>query len=314
MTYFGKVSSHGYSHHKCFICGKKSSEKNRIKQIKRQSIINAYTLIKLFIKKDARCCTAHLNENGLINQNLFSSIPTIIKNINCTNYLIIESISANEESVFGKFNNIELLDDNHCIQITGWTKSEFLKFSKYITSINDTNGRTKEELIALYRYWLRKGIDQNSLALMFGKDTTQSQISSYLSQIRTAIYKDFVPFYIGSKNERSFFINHNNEMVKKLYSLKNDELAIIADATYCRLEKSSNNQVQYKCWSEQKMDLLTKPFIVCCSDGYIIDCYGPFQANHNDASILDYILSTDEDFLRLLEPNKTYIFIDRGTF
>ncbi|CAF1054262.1 unnamed protein product [Brachionus calyciflorus] len=38
------------------------------------------------------------------------------------------------------------------------------------------------------------------------------------------------------------------------------------------------------------MDLLIKPFLVCCSDGYIIDCYGPLKDNFNDAKILDYIL------------------------
>ncbi|RNA33737.1 disulfide-isomerase a6, partial [Brachionus plicatilis] len=46
--------------------------------------------------------------------------------------------------------------------------------------------------------------------------------------------------------------------------------------------------------------------------GWIIDCYGPFKANKNDASILDYILEKDEDLLRILEPEKTFFFLDRG--
>ena len=60
------------------------------------------------------------------------------------------------------------------------------------------------------------------------------------------------------------------------------------------------------------MDLLIKPFIICCADGYIIDCYGAFQANQNDAKIFDYILRTDQDLLRILKPNKTFVFLDRG--
>jgi hypothetical protein len=60
------------------------------------------------------------------------------------------------------------------------------------------------------------------------------------------------------------------------------------------------------------MDLLIKPFIVCCTDGYIIDCYGPFQANQNDAKIFDYILQTDHELRNVLLPNKTYVFLDRG--
>ena len=60
------------------------------------------------------------------------------------------------------------------------------------------------------------------------------------------------------------------------------------------------------------MDLLIKPFIICCADGYIIDVYGPFKANQNDSKILDYILNTDKDLMKILQPNKTIIFLDRG--
>lgn len=58
--------------------------------------------------------------------------------------------------------------------------------------------------------------------------------------------------------------------------MSDDDLAIIADGTYCRIEKSSNNTFQYNIWSEQKKDNLIKPFTICCSNGYFIECYGPF--------------------------------------
>ena len=76
----------------------------------------------------------------------------------------------------------------------------FIQFSNFIKSIKETPGRTKHQLIALYRYWLRKGIDQASLALLFNEKTTQNQISHYLDQIRNAIRTDFVPFFLGAKN------------------------------------------------------------------------------------------------------------------
>ena len=93
-------------------------------------------------------------------------------------------------------------------------------------------------------------------------------------------------------------------MVKTLHNLKQDELAVICDGTYTRLEKSSNNDFQYRSWSVQKSDSLIKPFIICCADGYIIDCYGPFQASDNDAVILKYILENDTDLLKILKPEK----------
>ncbi|RNA17630.1 hypothetical protein BpHYR1_015417 [Brachionus plicatilis] len=36
------------------------------------------------------------------------------------------------------------------------------------------------------------------------------------------------------------------------------------------------------------------------------------SANKNDASILDYILEKDEDLLRILEPEKTFLILNRG--
>jgi hypothetical protein len=89
-------------------------------------------------------------------------------------------------------------------------------------------------------------------------------------------------------------------------------LAIIVDASYIRLEKSSNNQFQYNCWSEQKMDLLIKPFFICLPDGYFVDCYGPFYANLNDASIFDHILKKDIHLRKILKICKTLVFLDRG--
>ena len=171
--------------------------------------------------------------------------------------------------VFDKFKDLSELDENLCKKITGWTKAQFVTFSNYITRVRDTSGRTKEQLIAIYRYWLSKGIDQCSLALL-KSNTTQQQISHYLSQIREAINRDFVPLFLGANKGKQFFLQHNTESVKILHELQNDELAIIVDGTYTRLEKSSNNDFQYVSYSMHKSQNLIKPFIICCADGYFL--------------------------------------------
>jgi len=139
-----------------------------------------------------------------------------------------------------------------------------------------------------------------------GKTLNQRQrlISDYLQQIRVAINNEFVPYFLGATKSRQFFVAHNNTTTKILHELDDDDLAVVVDATYTRLEKSSNNSFQYSSWSQQKKDLLIKPFLVCCTDGYIIDS--------NDAKIFEYILKTDHNLLRILEPNKTLVLVDRG--
>ena len=144
-------------------------------------------------------------------------------------------------------------------------------------------------------------------------NTTQQQISHYLAQIRQAMNDEFVPLFLGANKGKKFFLQHNTESVKILHELENDVLAIIVDGTYTRLEKSSNNDFQYLSYSMQKSHNLIKPFIICCADGYFIDCYGPFQANLNDAQIFNNILTTDKDLNMLFTPSdKIILFLDRG--
>ena len=186
-----------------------------------------------------------------------------------------------------------------------------MRYSKYITSINNSSFRTKEELIAIYRYWLRKGITQTTIVLL-KEGVNQRDVSRFLSQIRQAINKDFVPFFLGAHRSRKFFLNHNTESARVLHRFRKTDFALVADGTYTRCEKSSNNQFQYNSWCTHKKDSLIKPFTVCCADGYFVDCYGPFQANQNDARIFDYIIKNDENLVRLMKPNKTFLFVDRG--
>jgi hypothetical protein len=296
---------------KCFICG----SKRKLKRINKIAIVSAYLNENVFIKNHARCCSCHMNERGLFKPNELKSIEESGQCLSYQSKFLMDEIflSTVSSGIFDLFKDFSTISEEDCFNITRWNKKEFLNFSNFIKSTKDTNGRTKEQLIAIYRYWLRKGIDQASLA-MFKNQTSQQQISHYLAQIRKAIIKDFVPHYLGANKPRDFFLKHNTKTIVELYDLEDEELAVVVDATYCRLEKSANNEFQYKCWSQQKMDLLAKPFIICCGDGYFIDCYGPFQANQNDSTIFEYILENDHELLKILEPNKTVIFLDRGRF
>ena len=297
------------SHKKCLIC----NQTRNLRQIKIESMIYAWSKHKILIKHHARTCSRHIDSNGLISHDCFQQIRT--KDINYNQETIrrldflVRSSSCN---IFEKFNNIDTLDEEHCFKITGWSKLQFVRFSKFITSINNSSERTKEVLIALYRYWLRHGLDQKVIASLV--NCSQRDISRYLDQIRISIANDFVPFFLGSHRSRQFFLNHTSESVKKLFHLRKKDLALVVDGTYCRCEKSNNNSFQYNTYSAQKKDSLIKPFLICTTDGYIVDLYGPFAANKNDSSILDSILSTDTNLRRLLKPYYSQIFLDRGTF
>ena len=295
------------SHKKCLICGQRTN----LRQIKLDSIVYAWSKHKILIKHHDRTCCRHIDSNGLILHDWFTRIRTREINYGIETIRRMDFLSSSSSCmILEKFKNIDTLTDEHCLKITGWKKEEFKKFSKYITTINSTSGRTKDELIALYRYWLLNGLNQKIIALF--KNCSQQDVSRYLNQIRVAINNEFVPFFLGANRSRKFYLNHTSQLVKSLYVLRKKDLAVVADGTYCRCEKSNNNNFQYNTYSGQKKDSLIKPFLICTTDGYIIDLYGPFAANKNDSSILDSILNTDTNIRRILKPEYSLMFLDRG--
>ncbi len=193
------------NHSKCFICGRK---KQYIYQISRKAISEAFIRNKIVIKDHARCCRNHLDSNGLIKQDEFSKIKTDLNRYERSLIKILEDLTSklkdSYNSIFEPFQNLEILTDEHYINITGWNKKTFSKFASYITSIHFTAKRSKEQLIAFYRFWLRKGTDQQMLGNL--NNTSQLSMSNFLARIRKAINRDFVPFFLGAKSRtRDFF-------------------------------------------------------------------------------------------------------------
>lgn len=233
-----KVSTSISSHSICFIC-KRTTPYANLKKVKQNSVKNVYLTCKIYIPLHARCCRRHLNEHLEIRPEEYYKIQSSLKEQKAEIILMLDSFLLQKKGIFDNFNNINELTEDECFKITGWNKNQFIQFSNLITSVYDTEKRSKEQLIALYRYWLRKGIDQFSLSKLYNNDKSQQQISHYLSQIRAAIYKDFVPLFLGAKKPRKFFINHSNVTTKHLHDLKDDDLAIVADGTYTRLERRS---------------------------------------------------------------------------
>jgi hypothetical protein len=302
------------SHKSCFIC----SNTNKLHKVKSNSIALGFLSKKIIIKKDTRVCESHLDNSGEILIKEFDKIKTRMVQYEKTVFNLLDCLShfkndQNENTyIFQYFKDLTTLSDELCKKITNWSKTEFINFSRYIMSLNETESRSKYQLIALYRYWLLKGTDQETLSYLFG-NVSQQKISNYLDTIRRAINKDFVPFFLGAASrKREFFCERNNKTAKSLFNLNDDDLMVVVDGSYTRIEKSSNNDFQYSTWSSQKYDSLIKPFILCCCDGYIIDCYGPFKALSNDATILRYILNSDDELLSILLRDKTCFLLDRG--
>lgn len=315
------LKSSFYSSHKyCFICRRKYRYKFKVPcklfNLKDRDIINIWLKHGISLRRGVRCCGKHLDKNGFIKSDQIPKIPLIYKQVSEQEFFMVTYLKSvclkPKQLIIDEFRDIDTLSEETCIKITGWPKKQFIQFSTLITSIYETKNRNKYQLIALYRYWLSKGIDQESLT-NFMSETNQQQISDLLESIRNAVYKDFTPWFLGAKSKsREFFIQQNTITVNELFELKYDELALIMDGTHAKIGKSSNNQFQWDSYSDQKKFHFIKPFLICCANGYIVDCYFPFKAKVNDAKIIEFILKHDYKLRELLLPDKTLVILDKG--
>ncbi len=212
---------------KCFICLKNYKKLHRVKK---ESINRAYRDYRIIINQKSMHCRRHLDKYGQVKYDQFDLIPWNIKKVDDSTLKLIRNKNSQlynaKCDIFEPFNDVDKITDKYCQLITGWSKEQFKRFCNYITSVNNTVNRSKEVLIAIYRYWLRKGLDQTSLALLKNA-SSQQQMSYYLSTIRVAINKDFVDHFLGCNQKRDFFLEHNNIFATELHQLKNDELAIL---------------------------------------------------------------------------------------
>ena len=103
-------------------------------------------------------------------------------------------------------------------------------------------------------------------------------------------------------------------MAKVLLNAEDDALITIWDATYIYIEKSSSYDFQRKTYSGHKFRSLVK-FMICCStDGFMIECIGPYlcNGNNNDANITqDVFVKNYDDICQFFQRNDVFV-VDRG--
>jgi hypothetical protein len=145
---------------------------------------------------------------------------------------------------------------------------------------------------------------------------TTFKTGNYCDQVRSSLLKDFVPYNLGASHlTRQEWIDEINYIPKNLFSVKDDQIMLVADGTYIYTHKSKYNSLQRKQYSVQKNRSLVKPFVVCTTTGKIVDIFGLYKATENDATILEKILNSSEknckEFRDLLKTND-HLLLDRG--
>uniref|UniRef100_A0A2H1WJQ1 SFRICE_039260 n=1 Tax=Spodoptera frugiperda TaxID=7108 RepID=A0A2H1WJQ1_SPOFR len=135
-----------------------------------------------------------------------------------------------------------------------------------------------------------------------------------MNKARDCLTEEYVDLHLGMNHiTRNDIKERNLTIPRAIYGDdENSKAIVICDGTYIYIHKIANFLFQRQSYSLHKFQNLLKPFLIVCTDGYIIDVKGPYAATKTDANIMSSIMNNNLNPIHiLLEPNDVFI-LDRG--
>lgn len=299
------VSTHKY----CFLC----KEKQNLIQVPFNARKQVYIARKIYIPEGNRCCEQHLIKKRFyeleMNRIDIKSRCSSIK-VSDVTYLLVNLRIDVDKELTDKIADFSLPEDRLII-LTGLTWENLIYLREMLTSLRNSESRSVTQALVVFLFKLRSGNSNNIIHSVLGLDRPQ-QVFDFCASVIKSFEQDVLPTRFGFQAiGRETLIRHTAPIARILHDIKDDELGLVCDATYLYHEKSENNDYQRKSYSGQKKKPLCKPFTVCTTNGYIVDIFGPFYANQNDAQILDQLLSEPNGLKNILKEGDSF-FLDRG--
>lgn len=278
---------------KCFAC----QERKNLQRPSKQMRIFFLKSKKIYIEKNDRVCNFHSeSENWDVCCNSTSTFSGKVID-EMLNFLL--SSSLNEAHTEPPLN-------------IGLTVTDFkqILFECGIPE-NPTKAEKKIALaIKLCIERLHTGNTYKQMGLRY--KMSRVSIGMLVKRGRNILLESFVPSHLGFRNcTRQWLKDHTTDFARMLYCDNNPErVVVICDGTYI-YTCSSKNYAHQKCiYSGQKNRHLFKIMKFVAVDGTIIDVFGPFPANQNDAEILKIILERSS-FKNIFNPLDV-LLVDRG--
>ncbi|KYN23462.1 hypothetical protein ALC57_04098 [Trachymyrmex cornetzi] len=192
-----------------------------------------------------------------------------------------------EHEITFDMNNIDSVDDSTFKAWFAYNKEEFKKICTYAEKSNSVH-------VGVLLCKLRTALSNQQISFLFG--VCETTVGNYIKIAIEDLIDHLVPKFINSDN-RTELINHVTPMSKALFDIPIDKTCLIFDATYRLVKKSKNYSGQKQSWSEQKKCHL---FVL-----------GPFDATHNDATILKDCFQRYPSEMSIIHENDV-ILVDRG--
>lgn len=208
------------------------------------------------------------------------------------------------------FENINAIDDNELHFWTGVTKEQFNSFLQLTPSLHNRNDKPATTL-GIYLTKIRTGEPDERLATKF--KMSRRTLERKIKIARECLTQDFVPHFLGlDHTTREEVVARNLSIPSHIFGGDQNTVILVVDGTYLNVQKSANFLFQRITYSLHKFRNLVKPFMIVCTDGYILDVLGPYAATTSDATIMRSIMEDEESPWHWFLQTDDVFILDRG--
>lgn len=208
------------------------------------------------------------------------------------------------------FENINSIDDNELHFWTGVTKDQFNTFLHLTPSLHNRTDRPATTF-GIYLTKIRTGESDERLATKFRM--SRRTLERKIRLARECLTQDFVPHFLGLDHiTREEAVARNLSIPSHIFGGDQNTIILVIDGTYLYVQKSANFLFQRITYSLHKFRNLVKPFLIVCTDGYILDVLGPYAATTSDATIMRTIMEDEDSPWHWFLRTNDVLILDRG--
>lgn len=278
---------------KCLAC----KETKKLQRPSKKMRIFFCKVKKMYIQKNDRVCNFHAQSENWD----FSCKKTTI----FTSKIIDEMVDLLRKSPSSKAENEPPMN-------IGLSIPDFKQILFELNILENPNKAEKKKITAVKLYIERLHTGQTYKQLGLRYNMSRVSIGKIIKNGRGLLLQHFVRNHIGYNNcNRQWLKDHTTDLARLLYCNKDTEkCVVILDGTYIYTYSSKNYAHQKRTYSGQKHRHLFKIMKFVAVDGTIIDVFGPFAANKNDAEILKIIF--EKTSIEKIFNKGDIILVDRG--
>lgn len=262
---------------------------------------------KYYVPKNSKICHYHLNSD------LWHELPALEDMIHEFTVEHIEDFASfvTYEGSTLDFENIHLIEEHMMWYFMGMSKSQFNSLMLEVPRLAQMH--RSSTALAVYLMKLRTGDSNERISSLL--KIPRSTLERLMAEAREKLHQDFVPLNLGLGHiTREQIAERNLTIPNGLFGEINGvrKPVVIIDGTYIYVQKSSNYLYQKETYSLHKYRNLVKPFMLVCSDGYIIEVLGPYPATTSDAQIMINEFSDPHSPMREYFQDGDVFILDRG--